>query len=57
MLEKNYCDNMSGNWKNEFFQILLVMVHCISTQKKIFYSFYNIAQRYIIKIKLRKEQQ
>ena len=41
MLRKNYCDNMemgkgSGNWKNEFFQILLVMVQLyINTEKNI----------------------
>ena len=57
MLRKNYCDNMSGNWKNEFFQILLVMVQLYIKTEKRFYSFYNIAQSYIIKIKLRKEQQ
>ena len=36
MLRKNYSDNMSGNWKNEFFQILLVMVQLyINTEKNI----------------------
>ena len=55
MLRKNYCDNMSGNWKNEFFQILLVMVQLYINTEKIFYSFYNIAQSYIIKIKLEQQ--